>query len=114
MPRAPAALVSPVARTELVGQHRFELRLIRGIRNGALVELPLARTRLAGQDVTCKGVIANNFASARLLEALRRTLVSLQLRHFGVTSEGIYNLLSIAGARPNPCVTYVIARVSGV
>jgi hypothetical protein len=45
------------------------------------MQLLLTFVRLRGQDMASKGVIANDFARTGLLEPLRRTFVSLELRH---------------------------------
>src|ERR1035438_5643411 len=65
----------------LVGEHPFQYLLIGLIGDHGLMQLLLTFVRLRGQDMASKGVIANNFARAGLLEPFRRTLVSLELRH---------------------------------
>jgi hypothetical protein len=65
----------------LVGEHPFQYWLIGLIGDHGLMQLLLTFVRLRGQDMASKGVIANNFARAGLLEPFRRTLVSLELRH---------------------------------
>src|SRR4051812_31487346 len=65
----------------LIRQHCFQLGLVCFVSNDALTQLPLAGARLRSQNVTGKSMMANHFAGAGLLEALRRTLVSLHLGH---------------------------------
>ena len=61
----------------LVRYHPFDLFLIRLIQNRISIELALALGALGSQDVALKRVTALDFASTRLLEALRRSAVCL-------------------------------------
>jgi hypothetical protein len=65
----------------LIGEHPFQNGLIGLIGDHGLMQFLLTFVRLRGQDMASKGVIANDFARAGLLEPLRRTFVSLELRH---------------------------------
>jgi hypothetical protein len=46
-----------------------------------MVQFLLALMRLGRQDVAGEGMVANHFATARLLETFRRTFVCLEFRH---------------------------------
>src|SRR5579872_6842444 len=65
----------------LIGKHALERGLVGRVCHHALVQLLLSLVRLRGQNMTAKGMTANHFARARLLEPLGRTFVGLQLRH---------------------------------
>ena len=65
----------------LVGDHAFNLLLIRLIQNRIGIELALALGTLRSQDMALERVTALDLARTRLLEALSRSAMCLQLRH---------------------------------
>jgi len=65
----------------LVRNHPCDFLVIRFIQNRIGIELALALGCLGSQDVTLKRVTALNLARTRLLKALSRSAMCLQLRH---------------------------------
>jgi hypothetical protein len=65
----------------LIWEHSPQLRLIGLVCDDALREPTLARPRFRRQDMARKSVTPGDLARTRLLEALRRTLMCLQLWH---------------------------------
>src|ERR1700684_596757 len=63
----------------LVGDHACNLLLICLIQNRISIELALALSRLRSQDVALERVTALDFATACLVEALRRSAMCLKL-----------------------------------
>lgn len=61
----------------LVGNHALQLRLIRVIRDSRFVKLILALSRLGGQDVATKCMLAHNLARPGFFEPFGRTFMGL-------------------------------------